>query len=198
MTYIDIVNILPKITVQGDDKLERTSNDSGCIHQWQDVSVEICNNCDHLEIHLTSKTTRVKRIWLEWEYKIEAEVKILGDAWERAYGDLEWRCVVPERVMPWYVMVYDVRNKCTHGYGVETGINSMCFWKIDGKKLCLCMDVRNGTNGVYLNGRKLHVGNVVCRQGNMNENPYQATKAFCHQMCKNPKLPKEPVYGSNN
>ena len=34
-------------------------------------------------------------------------MKILGDHWERGYGDLAWRGIEPERIMPWYMLVSD-------------------------------------------------------------------------------------------
>ncbi len=35
-----------------------------------------------------------------------ADVLALGDAWERSYGDLEWRPLQAERPLPWYAMLH--------------------------------------------------------------------------------------------
>ena len=88
---------------------------------------------------------------------------ILGDAWERGYGDLEWRAWVPDRVMPWYFATYD--GSVTHAYGVRTGASAFCFWQVDPQGMSLWADVRSGSVGVQLGDRVLDVCDVVCRAG---------------------------------
>ena len=48
-----------------------------------------------------SPTTAVRRVRLRWNARLDSVRSILGDAWERGYGDLEWRGFVPDRVMIW-------------------------------------------------------------------------------------------------
>ena len=67
------------------------------------------------------------------------------------YGDLEWRGLVAERVMPWYFLAHD--GKATHGYGVRTQPGAFCFWTVDAAGVSLWLDVRNGGAGVALDGR---------------------------------------------
>ncbi|MGW3307623.1 hypothetical protein ACWDG9_13680 [Streptomyces sp. NPDC001073] len=33
------------------------------------------------------------------------DARILGDAWERGYGDLQWRTLQPDRALPWYALI---------------------------------------------------------------------------------------------
>lgn len=47
----------------------------------------------------------VSRVHLRWSGKVTG--RVLGDAWERSYEDLEWRGLVPERPLPWYFLVHD-------------------------------------------------------------------------------------------
>lgn len=198
MSYANIMEYSCNIIVQTECENENIALDAegkGCC---RDILLEIRKQNDRSEVYLSALTAKVKRIYLEWEYEMVDEFKILGDAWERAYGDLEWRGIVPERILPWYVMVYDVAGQKTHGYGVETGANAMCFWKIDGHKIVLCMDVRNGSMGVDLRGRCLHAATIVSREGKAGETAFEAVKDFCRKMCPAPKLPKATVYGSNN
>ena len=61
----------------------------------------------------------LRRVQLRWAVAVPPGLHLLGDHWERGYGDLEWRGVVPERPMPWYFLAHDGRR--THGYGVRTG-----------------------------------------------------------------------------
>ncbi|MBQ9008739.1 MAG: alpha-galactosidase [Clostridia bacterium] len=133
---------------------------------------------------------------LSWPVSLDEEAMLLGDAWERSYGDLVWRRLIEKPLMPWYMMVCE--NGLTHGFGVETGCASLAHWETDGKTVTLTLIVRNGWEGVRLNGRKLLAATVLCREGQTNETPFEATKAFCHLMCQHPRMPKEPVYGINN
>ena len=133
---------------------------------------------------------------LKWNANVTPGVLLLGDHWERGYGDLEWRGIVPERIMPWYFLMYD--GKSTHGYGVRTQPNAMCFWKVDTKYITLCLDVRCGGEGVILGDRVLDMATVISRQGDENETPYAAAAAFAGLLCDNPLMPDQPVYGGNN
>jgi alpha-galactosidase len=58
--------------------------------------------------------------------------------------------------------------------------------------------VRSGGVGVQLGERVLDVCDVVARAGRPNESPFAAIHAFCRQMCANPRLPGQPLYGSND
>jgi alpha-galactosidase len=120
----------------------------------------------------------------------------LGDAWERAYGELQWKTLDSNRVMPWYFLASDGTN--THGYGVKTGPSALCYWTADEGGITLHADVRCGGMGVQLGERKLDVCTVVSRCGQSNETPFAAARAFCKLMCPNPRLPQQPVYGFND
>ncbi len=206
MSFAEIRNYPDNIIVQTErgcavfDESGREYEGISKSGRWrcQDILLEIKKQDDRCMVYVTAQVTKINRIWFEWNYELQGEYRILGDAWERAYGDLEWRGIVPERVMPWYVMVHDVEEKRTHGYGVETGANAMCFWKLDGHRIVLCMDVRNGAMGVDLQGRRLHAATIVSREGRSGETAFEAAKEFCKSMCAAPRLPKTAVYGSNN
>lgn len=198
MSYANIMEYPCNIIVQTECGNESVVLDKDGRGSCRDILLEIKKQNDRLKVYLSAQTTKVKRLYFEWEYEMKDEVKILGDAWERAYGDLEWRGIVPERLLPWYVMVYDVAGRKTHGYGVETGTNAMCYWKIDGHRIMLCMDVRNGSMGVDLRGRCLHTTTIVSREGRDGETAFEAVKDFCKKMCPVPRLPQTAVYGSNN
>lgn len=149
-----------------------------------------------LHITLSAPTVAVKRVHLRWRGRINDARLILGDAWERGYGDLEWRAWVPDRVMPWYFATYD--GSLTHAYGVRTGAAAFCFWQVDPQGISLWADVRAGSAGVQLGDRTLDVCDVVCRAGRAHESAFAALHTFCREMCPNPRLPSQPVYGSND
>lgn len=150
---------------------------------------------DRLPIQLAAHGVAPAHIHLRWQTAVSGEPLILGDAWERSYGDLHWASIVPERVMPWYFLATD--GDSLHGYGVQTGAAALCFWQLDPMGVSLWLDVRNGGSGVNLGDRELLAATVVTRQGQPGEDPLSAARAFCRTMCPAPRPPLM-VYGSND
>ncbi len=138
----------------------------------------------------------IKRIHLRWRGDQSAIRLFLGDAWERGYGDLEWRAEVPDRVMPWYCAAWD--GTLTHGYGVRTSPKAFCFWRADAEGLSLWCDVRSGGVPVVLGDRTLTVCDVIARRGRPQESAFAALHALCRAMCPAPRLPAQPIYGHND
>lgn len=139
---------------------------------------------------------QVSRIQVRWKGDFRAIKRYLGDHWERSYADLEWRGEVPGRTMPWFFMAFDGHR--THGYGVKTGPKAFCFWNADVEGISLWFDVRSGGLPVKLGSRTLEMATIVCREGKEQETAFQAQRAFCRQMCPNPRLTELPVYGTND
>src|ERR1041385_1857045 len=158
------------------------------------VATDARENALHVTLHAPG--VAIHRVHLRWRGSLGATRLILGDAWERGYGDLEWRGWVPDRVMPWYLATHD--GSLTHAYGVRTGAGAFCFWQADPEGLSLWADVRSGGAGVELGERLLPVCEVVCRAGRAGESAHAALHAFCREMCPKPRLPPHPVYGSND
>ena len=125
-----------------------------------------------------------------------AGARVLGDHWERAYGDLAWRDVAEDRAMPWYFLCQ--AGDRTDGYGVMVQPNAFASWRTDGKLLTLTLDLRAGGLPVELKGRRLKAVTLVSRKGRAGENAFAAGASFCRRMCPTPRLPKEPVYGYND
>ncbi len=153
---------------------------------------------------LTDGTTRValsapadgiSRLHLRWHAALHDVTLLLGDAWERAYGDLEWRGMAPDRIMPWYAATFDGHD--THCYGVRTGAAALCFWQIDPDGVSLRVDVRSGSAPLQLGSRELVACDVVARQGK-GERAFAALRAFCRTLSQAPRLPSAPVYGHND
>ncbi len=138
----------------------------------------------------------VKKVHLHWWAAFDTNAVVLGDAWERAYGDLEWKPVDKSGPMPWYFLVTD--GVATHGYGVMTGPAAMCDWKVDRQGIDLWADVRSGGVGVELGKRTLTVCTITVRQGRPGESAFVAACAFCKQMCPHPRIARKPVYGFND
>lgn len=149
-----------------------------------------------LEIILSAPGPAVKWLEIDWRGVLSADGLYLGDAWERAYGDLEWKSLDAKRIMPWYFLAN--HGSVTDGYGVKTDPSALCYWTIETNGITLHADVRCGGMGVELGKRKLPVCTVVCREGHANETAFAADRAFCGQMCPRSRMPRHPVYGFND
>jgi len=194
MSFLPILRTPDRVIVQTDD---------GFLHLqpgrdgWKSGDIVVSTSVDEtLHVSLHAPQTAVQRIHLRWQGEIAPGALFLGDDWERGYGTLAWRTCVPERAMPWYLLVTE--GAATHGYGVKTGPAAFAFWRADETGISLWLDVRCGGMGVLLGERTLPVAEVTARQGQEGDTPFQAARAFCRQLCDAPRLPDHPVYGSNN
>jgi alpha-galactosidase len=149
-----------------------------------------------LAVKVSDPEVPLTRVHLRWKLKVPVDVLVLGDAWERSYGDLAWRGIVPERPLPWYFATH--QGGITHGYGVRTGASAFCFWQLDAEGVSLWLDLGNGGSGVLLGSRELHAATVVSHQGHSGESPRNSIAALCRKMCPTPRLTSSPVYGTND
>ncbi len=169
---------------------------------WQaggiEISVEIAPGRSGAEasVFVTAPKAALMRIRLRWHGTFPLGWRFLGDQWERSYGDLEFRGLVGERLIPWYFLAYSGRG--VDGYGVKTGGASVCYWQVDTGGITLWLDVSTGGSGVQLGDRRLHAATIVTRQAQTGESWLESATAFCRAMCDRPILPFQPVYGSNN
>ncbi len=165
---------------------------SGSRFAAEDIALEITDGC----LMLTADQTPVKYCKLRWNGSFKKDTRFLGDAFERAYGNLEWRGFVPHRILPWYFLASD--EKETVGFGVKTGPNAFVSWNTDRQGVTMWVDVRCGGRGVILSGRQLETATLVSDTSLEGESAFAFAKRFCHAMCEKPVLPDAPVYGSNN
>lgn len=137
----------------------------------------------------------VSEVKLIWNCNLTG-TRVLGDQWERTYGDTFWRPVTIPRDMPWYFLCkVGTRTDC---YGVMTQPNAFASWRTDGKTLTLTLDLRAAGQPVVLNGRRLKAVTLVSRHGREGESAFDAGTEFCRMMCPSPRLPNAPVYGYND
>ena len=151
-----------------------------------------------VSVFVEAPSEAVTDIVLRWAVPLPPGTRLLGDHWERGYGDLEWRGVVAERVLPWYALLHDPARGATRGFGVETGAASMASWRVDETGMSLVLDVRSGGLGVRLGDRRLLAATVRELSSAPGETPYTFARRFCRALCPNPRLPKMPVYGGND
>ncbi|MEU8223926.1 hypothetical protein [Kribbella sp. NPDC048915] len=143
---------------------------------------------------------KVSRVALRWSEQVPADALILGDAWERSYGDLQWRHQQPERFLPWYFLVHSAAG--TFGLGVDVQPNAFCSWTVDRDGFTLWLDLRNGGGPTFLDGRTLAA--AVVRRFEDAGSPWQTLHAAVASLSTRlPARPEPapvagPVVGANN
>jgi alpha-galactosidase len=146
---------------------------------------------------------RVSRVALRWRRALPPGVRVLGDAWERSYGDLAWQGLVPERPLPWSVLLHDPRTGSTEGLGVQVRGAALAFWTADPDGLTLWLDLRSGGMPVELAGGVVTAAEVVAVLSEGGAGPgggsaLTAQRELAHLQCTDPLLPPTPLVGANN
>ena len=161
---------------------------------WKDAEARL--NPQSGEVTVVAQSSPLEKVIISWRVDMPADTRIMGDHWERGYGDLEFRGFVPERKLPWYFLA--VSGAITWGVGVKTGCGAICSWKLTRDRLTLILDVQNGGMGVELGGRTLLAATVVSATSKDGESAFAFGRRFCAMLCDKPVMPDAPVYGGNN
>lgn len=169
-------------------------NNQTWVHE--DVIVTLKNIGDNMSVDIQAPKVRLSSVTLSWKTPVQKMSRVLNDHWERTYGDISWHKSKDTEILPWYFMEHNINN--INGFGVKTGGNAFCFWKISDNVLSLTLDTRSGGNGVQLGDRKLKAAEIVTIKSKNSETPFQATRRFMQKMCNAPRMPKQPVYGIND
>lgn len=193
----------PLLKVSGPPSLVRVFAEDGSMtlqksgSRWhaQEIDLGVLPEANGSLLTLRSPKSALLRIHLRWQLQPPQNLQYLGDAWERSYGDLGWRSLEPERIMPWYFLASD--GASTGGCGVKTGAAALCFWQVDSEGVSLWLDVRNGGRGVKLGSRQIHLASVVA-EFYPETKPFAAAKRFCRILSPTCLMPEAPVYGGNN
>jgi len=193
---LDLLRIPDKVVIysQLSDPIPLARSGISWCGNGVDIETEVATEGMAIGVH--APVLPVRYIHVRWNLPVATSLHVLGDHWERSYGDLGWRNIIPERVMPWYFATYD-GNRC-NGYGVKTGALSLCFWQLDPEGVSLWLNLSNGGSGVQLGERTLAAATIVTRRGNAEEDLTDALRSFCHQMCDQPTRPFQPIYGTND
>ncbi len=193
--YVDIVRPPDYVTALLENETVPLAREG---RRWtgKGVAVETSPQGAELPISIEAPQLPLERIHLRWSARVPERWRILNDQWERSYGDLEWRGMVGERILPWYFLAFD--GKATHGYGVATGASCFAFWQVDPAGISLWLDVRNGGGAVSLGQRKLDAAVIRARRGAAEESAFESAQRLCRALCAKPRLAAQPSYGSNN
>lgn len=163
--------------------------------QWNDIALELVREEEQIQVKLTAQESPVSFVSIRFQTHIDTKARILGDEWERTYGEMAWQPMIPQRHLPWYFLI--TKDRHTKAAGVRVRPKAMCFWQTDEDGVTLMLDVRCGGQGVCLNGRTLDAATLVWGEYD-DMSSFEAARAFCRKMCADGVFPKAPVYGSNN
>jgi len=156
---------------------------------------------DSADIEVAS-STGLSRVAVRWDEPVPADALVLGDAWERSYGDLQWRHIQPDRLLPWYWLAHEQATGRTEGMGVDVHPAAFCGWTVDPDGVTLWLDVRNGGGPTLLGSRVLTAATV--RRFADAGTPWQTLEAAVAAMSSRlPARPEPvsdpgPVVGANN
>ena len=180
---------IKRIEIVFEDKCTAAKEKNG-IYESQGVIVEI--SCEN-KLLIKGSGSGVSKIKIILECDISDKALILGDAWERAYGDLSWRRKSEYKVIPWYFCALEQEKM--NCYGVKTSPNSLCSWEFYGEEIVFTADIRNGTSPFLLNG-ELEACTLVFEK--YDGDIQKALTDFCIKMCDNPRLPERQIFGGND
>lgn len=178
------------------DRQNLTLTGTGGSYSTGNIHVRFKQTAEGVSVVLVSPDEPIRAVIARWHIPREASALMLGDHWERGYGDLQWRTTAPGRIMPWYMVEYD--GSVCHGFGVKTAPSAFCHWQASETALSLTMDTRSGGCGVQLGTRTLALATIVTLPGEEGERPFAFVRRFCKKMCDKPRLPQAPVYGIND
>ena len=138
------------------------------------------------------------RVVLRWSLRLPPEALYLGDHWERSYGDLQWRYLQPERIMPWYFGAFNAADGRSFVAGVATQPSTLCFWTVDADGISLWLDFRNGGSPCRPGDREIAAASIVSFGSDAGESPMGALRRLCAALCPAPRPVRGPVCGNNN
>lgn len=161
-----------------------------------DAVLETKTDNNQLDLYLSADCSKPEFIELKWKFKSDSDVIVLGDSWERSYGDLEFVNIKDNnRYMPWYFLATNKTDSFC--FGVKTQPNAFISFKYNSDGILALIDCRNGGNGVHLNGRKIHIATFVFKEYK-SADPFDCLCDYCKTLCNNPVLPDFKVYGGND
>lgn len=191
-----VISLPDSVSILTKDGWQNLKSPDNSLWRYNDVVVELKAVNDIVSVHIQSPLSLLCAVRLSWKHPVSTTSGLLGDHWERTYGDVRWKPAGSTEKMPWYVIQHD--DNSTHCFGVKTGCNAICYWKVEGGELSLFLDTKNGGNAVRLGSRKLHAADITTTKNIGDENVYATARRFCKQMCDHPKKVAQPVYGIND
>ena len=191
-----LIHLPQKAFVKLDDGIHELQSSDKQTWTYKDISVKLHYNHGDLSALVQSPTMALHNVQLQWTYAAPSTSIVLGDHWERTYGDVHFQPALFSRKLPWYFVQHN--GAATTCFGVKTDCNTICYWQVGDGRMQLTLDTTNGGSGVKLGDRVLHAADIIATKNKSDENTFATARRFCGMMCPNPRLPKQPVYGIND
>lgn len=186
------VFIVPEIL--GDVRTATCGRDDG-VWSTEATSVMLALGDDGLAVRISSPGRGLSKVGLRWRIPIASGSLVMGDTWERGYGDFGWETMRPERALPWYWLASEPSG-IVRAAGVRVRAGAMCSWQIDSEGFTLWLDVRSGRDPVLLGNRILDAATVVMLDS--ADTAYETHRRLCLLLCSDPLVDRGPIVGSNN
>ena len=193
-------------------------------YRYREVSVRLPASGNNTVVVVESPVQALHYIRFLWNLPSLKPANVLGDHWERTYGDLQFNPPSFDKKMPWYFIAqgegasttaaqggsagtaqgasYGASTAATQGaticFGVKTGCNSIAYWQAGDHKLQLTLDTRSGGVGVQLGSRALTAAEILSVKGQDGENVYATARRFCGLLCEKPRRTPQRIYGIND
>src|ERR1700737_3641283 len=87
---VPIMNAPDEVWAQSGKEWFRLKSSNGSIYTYNDIQVTLKQNGDALSVFVQSPVVQLNAVRLKWKHDIAPSAKVLGDHWERSYGDLAW------------------------------------------------------------------------------------------------------------
>ena len=187
-----------RVFVEHDDSRLKSTDRQGSRFTCDRVIVNLVTTSAGQNVRVACPTGPLTRVVLRWETTFPGDTLFLGDHWERGYGDLQWRFLEPERIMPWYFAAHHAVSGHTFMLGVKTQPAALCFWTVDAAGISLWLDFRNGGSPSHPGDREIAAATIVSLAAGTNETPMAALTRFCRLLCLAPRLAAAPICGNNN
>ena len=85
-----LINYPDEAWAQVDNQWIKLAASDGSVFTYQGIKVSIKTNANAQAVYIQS-AAELQAVRLKWKYQTTGYSKILGDHWERSYGDLGWK-----------------------------------------------------------------------------------------------------------
>jgi alpha-galactosidase len=187
-----------RVLVAADGNELKAAERQGSRFTFGQTEVKLERTAAGQSVRVSCPTGPLSRVVLRWETSFPGDTLFLGDAWERSYGDLQWRFLQPERILPWYFAAHQETSGRTFMAGVKTQPSALCFWTVDAAGISLWLDFRNGGGPSRPGDREFVAATIISQATTKSETPFSALTRFCRLLCPAPRLAAAPICGNNN
>lgn len=197
-SLLNLSELPARVYVQDEHGSLTQATRSGSSFSTNNTRIRCTPATDGTSVSVSCPRGPLMRILVRWDHTFPDDTLYLGDAWERSYGDLQWRFMQPERVLPWYFAAHHSASNRTSLLGVKTQPSALCFWNVDADGISLWMDFRNGGNPSVPGDREIPAATIMSMSAHTGENAFAALRRFCQVLCPSPRISTTPICGNNN